>query len=658
MIPDVRPKLTPLTMEGFIGRDGGFKLFRSLAIARLCAPPRRWRGYAWWRRDWDSNPGGACTPDSFQDCCLQPLGHLSVVRPETGRVLILYDYAPGGNRVDFFSVYVSIFPYLLMFTMTEVTSDEVLGEDGGSSPILVLPPTYEQSVEWAVHELELTPDLDPHSKNLIEAAIACERVRDQLKAEGCVGRNGVRGGDIASRIPGLSRSWIENVLRLRTYPTVLQGLIAMGELEGSRLYVLTGEQQAALKLLLKRFEISGLPLHLWPEPLRNFETMMDDLLNDEILMELATRQALMEAATEPDAHMSSNPIAFGQACLQRKQSGATNRQVAEELESSLPNVKSHVRLLQLPREVQGLVALGLIRKDYFRNVAVVKQPFQAELFAQLEGCPLAVWLHALNIYVEEFRLLDSAKLGMVGEIVDRAKQTFVHHSQADRSFWENFVDPVRPSPPTRDDALPSDAVSIISVATAALRGEDCAERMDDVHPKHLEVARCIVTLANSFSRPSSVVKKLLTQPDVSVVHFLRYRRHRKQSSQELLDQILDTHRLLDILCLILERAIDPDPIPTVPAIGSVKGFVQARMAMLSTPQRRKVIVELGDATDRSTAFTTSDIAGRVGVIPNSAGNTLGGFRREGCPGLRELGLEVDSPCSMPILEKQGKLDSV
>ena len=31
-----------------------------------------------WRRDRDSNPGGACAPDGFQDRCFRPLSHLSV----------------------------------------------------------------------------------------------------------------------------------------------------------------------------------------------------------------------------------------------------------------------------------------------------------------------------------------------------------------------------------------------------------------------------------------------------------------------------------------------------------------------------------------------------------------------------------------------------
>ena len=33
-----------------------------------------------WRRGWDSNPRDACTPNGFQDRCLQPLGHLSSSR--------------------------------------------------------------------------------------------------------------------------------------------------------------------------------------------------------------------------------------------------------------------------------------------------------------------------------------------------------------------------------------------------------------------------------------------------------------------------------------------------------------------------------------------------------------------------------------------------
>lgn len=32
-----------------------------------------------WRMGWDSNPRGACTPGGFQDRCLQPLGHPSVL---------------------------------------------------------------------------------------------------------------------------------------------------------------------------------------------------------------------------------------------------------------------------------------------------------------------------------------------------------------------------------------------------------------------------------------------------------------------------------------------------------------------------------------------------------------------------------------------------
>ena len=34
---------------------------------------------AGWRMGWDSNPRDACTPAGFQDRCLQPLGHPSVV---------------------------------------------------------------------------------------------------------------------------------------------------------------------------------------------------------------------------------------------------------------------------------------------------------------------------------------------------------------------------------------------------------------------------------------------------------------------------------------------------------------------------------------------------------------------------------------------------
>ena len=32
-----------------------------------------------WRKGWDSNPRYPCEYGSFQDCCLQPLGHLSAV---------------------------------------------------------------------------------------------------------------------------------------------------------------------------------------------------------------------------------------------------------------------------------------------------------------------------------------------------------------------------------------------------------------------------------------------------------------------------------------------------------------------------------------------------------------------------------------------------
>ena len=32
-----------------------------------------------WRMEWDSNPRDALTPAGFQDRCLQPLGHPSVV---------------------------------------------------------------------------------------------------------------------------------------------------------------------------------------------------------------------------------------------------------------------------------------------------------------------------------------------------------------------------------------------------------------------------------------------------------------------------------------------------------------------------------------------------------------------------------------------------
>src|SRR6266436_8800719 len=33
----------------------------------------------YWRMGWDSNPRGACTPAGFQDRCLQPLGHPSLL---------------------------------------------------------------------------------------------------------------------------------------------------------------------------------------------------------------------------------------------------------------------------------------------------------------------------------------------------------------------------------------------------------------------------------------------------------------------------------------------------------------------------------------------------------------------------------------------------
>ncbi len=33
--------------------------------------------FVFWRRERDSNPRGAFTPNSFQDCRLQPLSHLS-----------------------------------------------------------------------------------------------------------------------------------------------------------------------------------------------------------------------------------------------------------------------------------------------------------------------------------------------------------------------------------------------------------------------------------------------------------------------------------------------------------------------------------------------------------------------------------------------------
>ena len=36
-------------------------------------------GLLLWRRGWDSNPRDPCEPDSFQDCSLQPLGHLSIL---------------------------------------------------------------------------------------------------------------------------------------------------------------------------------------------------------------------------------------------------------------------------------------------------------------------------------------------------------------------------------------------------------------------------------------------------------------------------------------------------------------------------------------------------------------------------------------------------
>src|SRR5438045_6247950 len=37
-----------------------------------------------WRRGWDSNPRWACTHGGFQDRCLKPLGHLSLI----GRAIV------------------------------------------------------------------------------------------------------------------------------------------------------------------------------------------------------------------------------------------------------------------------------------------------------------------------------------------------------------------------------------------------------------------------------------------------------------------------------------------------------------------------------------------------------------------------------------------
>ncbi len=39
--------------------------------------PKHLRRILLWRREWDSNPRGACTPAGFQDRCIQPLCHLS-----------------------------------------------------------------------------------------------------------------------------------------------------------------------------------------------------------------------------------------------------------------------------------------------------------------------------------------------------------------------------------------------------------------------------------------------------------------------------------------------------------------------------------------------------------------------------------------------------
>src|SRR6516164_8178632 len=44
-----------------------------------------------WRKGWDSNPRGACTPGGFQDRCLKPLGHPSSLATSTTDALALAD---------------------------------------------------------------------------------------------------------------------------------------------------------------------------------------------------------------------------------------------------------------------------------------------------------------------------------------------------------------------------------------------------------------------------------------------------------------------------------------------------------------------------------------------------------------------------------------
>lgn len=48
------------------------KYYKNNKVIKLLA-----KCFSIWRRDWDSNPGGACAPNGFQDRRFRPLSHLS-----------------------------------------------------------------------------------------------------------------------------------------------------------------------------------------------------------------------------------------------------------------------------------------------------------------------------------------------------------------------------------------------------------------------------------------------------------------------------------------------------------------------------------------------------------------------------------------------------
>src|SRR5258708_33365110 len=62
------------------GRVRAFWLGRGRHVGN---PAAAWKSWAAWRKGWDSNPRGACTPGGFQDRCLKPLGHPSSLATST-----------------------------------------------------------------------------------------------------------------------------------------------------------------------------------------------------------------------------------------------------------------------------------------------------------------------------------------------------------------------------------------------------------------------------------------------------------------------------------------------------------------------------------------------------------------------------------------------